>query len=305
MYAEDLTFDIDKENTNDDSESDGEEKIGAALCDSDIDEFESHLVNMNLNYQSEEYSDDDTAYAPRIIDKTNKPRNDENNSWESDEYSCILGVPKELVQTKLKAPSSCFMRNGELLMVKFADKKATGDKEIYVIDSKGTAGVVQVERFEKGGSKKYISKPSSIIDYNGNMGGVDLSDSSLHHAYIDRKSYRCFVRDIMESTGAGRKPLTEFTPPQRRANSLPNSLTPQQCVNSLTNSIIPRKRIKIQHFSSRNNYDECRKRYIQKVCVLCHSKQIRKLTAHFCRTCHDAPALCYPNCFDTYHSQMQ
>ncbi|CAF1041735.1 unnamed protein product [Rotaria magnacalcarata] len=286
MYAEDLTFDIDKENTNDDSESDGEEKIGAALCDSDIDEFESHLVNMNLNYQSEEYSDDDTAYAPRIIDKTNKPRNDENNSWESDEYSCILGVPKELVQTKLKAPSSCFMRNGELLMVKFADKKATGDKEIYVIDSKGTAGVVQVERFEKGGSKKYISKPSSIIDYNGNMGGVDLSDSSLHHAYIDRKSYRwfvklaihffsrllfnafvmyrtynskarfskfleCFVRDIMESTGAGRKPLTEFTPPQRRANSLPNSLTPQQCVNSLTNSIIPRKRIKIQHFSSK------------------------------------------------------
>ncbi|CAF1651010.1 unnamed protein product, partial [Rotaria magnacalcarata] len=213
-------------------------------------------------------------------------------------------VPKELVQTKLKAPSSCFMRNGELLMVEFADKKATGDKEIYVVDAKGTAGVVQVERFEKGGSKKYISKPSSIIDYNGNMGGVDLSDRSLHHASIDRKSYRCFVRDIMESTGAGRKPLTKSTPPQRRANSLPNSLTPQQCVNSLTNSIIPSKRMKIQHFSSRNNYDESRKRYIQKVCVLCHSKQIRKLTARFCRTCHDAPALCYPDCFDTYHSQM-
>ncbi|CAF2042077.1 unnamed protein product [Rotaria magnacalcarata] len=108
----------------------------------------------------------------------------------------------------------------------------------------------------------------------------------------------------MESTGAGRKPLTKSTPPQRRANSLPNSLTPQQCVNSLTNSIIPSKRMKIQHFSSRNNYDESRKRYIQKVCVLCHSKQIRKLTARFCRTCHDAPALCYPDCFDTYHSQM-
>ncbi len=42
------------------------------------------------------------------------------------------------------------MRNGDLLMVKFADKKATGDKEIYVTDSKGTASVVQVERFEKG-----------------------------------------------------------------------------------------------------------------------------------------------------------
>ena len=42
------------------------------------------------------------------------------------------------------------MRNGELLMVKFVDKKATGDKEIYVTDSKGTANIVQVERFEKG-----------------------------------------------------------------------------------------------------------------------------------------------------------
>ncbi len=42
------------------------------------------------------------------------------------------------------------MRNGDILMVKFADKKASGDKEIYVVDSKGTAGAVQIERFEKG-----------------------------------------------------------------------------------------------------------------------------------------------------------
>ena len=26
------------------------------------------------------------------------------------------------------------------------------------------------------------------------MGGVDLSDSSLHHASLDRKSYRWFVK---------------------------------------------------------------------------------------------------------------
>jgi len=35
-------------------------------------------------------------------------------------------------------------------MIKFVDKKASGDKEIYVVDSKGIAGIVQVERFEKG-----------------------------------------------------------------------------------------------------------------------------------------------------------
>ena len=61
-----------------------------------------------------------------------------------------IEVPKELVQANIKAPDSCFMRSGELLMVKFADKKATGDKEIYLVDSKGIATTANVKRFEKG-----------------------------------------------------------------------------------------------------------------------------------------------------------
>lgn len=67
-----------------------------------------------------------------------------------------------MVKTNLKAPSSCFMRNEEILMIKFVDKKATGDKEIYVVDSKGTAGVIQTERFEKGS----IIAPFSLINCN-------------------------------------------------------------------------------------------------------------------------------------------
>ncbi|CAF1132906.1 unnamed protein product [Rotaria magnacalcarata] len=158
------------------------------------------------------------------------------------------------------------------------------------------------------------------------MGGVDLSDSSLHHACIDRKSYRwfvklgihfltrllfnafvmhraynskarfskfvsCFVRDTMEATGVSRKPLNEITPPQKRALSLPNS-------------IIPHKFVKVQHFSSKTDYNESRQRHIQKRCVLCRSKQIRKQTIYFCRTCPDASAFCYPECFDAFHSQI-
>ncbi|CAF3952919.1 unnamed protein product [Rotaria sordida] len=177
------------------------------------------------------------------------------------------------------------MRNGELLMVKFADKKATGDKEIYVIDSKGTANIVQVERFEKGGVKKYILKPSSFVDYNRNMGGVDLSDSSLHHACMDRKSYRWFVklsihffarllfnafvmhrthdskarfsnflsyfvRETMESTGICRKPLAKTTPPQKRANSLPSN-------------IIPQKLVKVQHFSNNEVHKQAQELELQ------------------------------------------
>lgn len=50
----------------------------------------------------------------------------------------------------MKVHESTFMRSGELLVVKFQDKKASGDKEIYVIDSRGTAGTSPVERCEKG-----------------------------------------------------------------------------------------------------------------------------------------------------------
>lgn len=132
------------------------------------------------------------------------------NSSSKWKRNIFLGVPKELAQTKLTAPGSCFMRCQNLLIVKFVDKKATGDKEIYVIDSKGVASITQVDRYEKGnqtalmnteyiwscvgGVKRSVSKSCSIIDYNRHMGGVDLSDSSLHHTSIDRKSYRWFVK---------------------------------------------------------------------------------------------------------------
>jgi hypothetical protein len=123
-----------------------------------------------------------------------------------------IGISKELSGKKMKVHESTFMRSGELLAVKFQDKKASGEKEIYVIDSRGTAGTSSVERCEKGsnyyiifikiiqnllitgGVKINILKPNSIIDYNRNMGGVDLSDSALHHTFINRKTYRWFVK---------------------------------------------------------------------------------------------------------------
>ncbi len=65
-------------------------------------------------------------------------------------FAFYSGVPKELSTKKMKAPASAFMRSGELLLVKFQDKKASGEKEIFVIDSKGVAGTSSVERYEKG-----------------------------------------------------------------------------------------------------------------------------------------------------------
>ena len=112
----------------------------------------------------------------------------------------------------------------------------------------------------------------------------------------------------MESTGTGRKALVKYTPPQKRTKSLPNYATWSTVVQN-------------QHFSSRTpldlyslilsflflgktEFNENRGGHTQKRCVLCRSKNIRRQTIHFCRTCPDKPGLCYPECFDLYHTNL-
>ncbi len=93
-----------KENFFDDeSESEKEEKIMVALPDSDIDKMENQLININPNYESEEYrwwiefdkykstksklfcSDDNTISPPRAIDKMDKLMNNKTKNHESEE----------------------------------------------------------------------------------------------------------------------------------------------------------------------------------------------------------------------------
>lgn len=116
-----------------------------------------------------------------------------------------------------------------------------------------------------------------------------------------------FVQETMESTGIGRKSLKEITPPQKRVLTTYND-------NSM-------KIARVQHFSSKierfieggprngivldkTQYDENRQGHVQKRCVVCRSKKIRKQTIYFCRTCSNSPGFCYPDCFDEFHRNM-
>ncbi|CAM4839274.1 unnamed protein product [Rotaria magnacalcarata] len=225
----------------------------------------------------------------------------------------------------MKAPDSAFMRSGELLVVKFQDKKASGEKEIFLIDSKGSAGTSSVERYEKGGLKKSFLKPNSIIDYNKNMGGVDLSDSALHHTYIARKTYRWFVKlalhfftrllfnsyimykevqsnislddflmsyvcETMEETGTARKLVRDFSQkPKRSSSQLSLDRSPK---------VTPKV---IQHFASKTDVDSQSNRHKQKRCIFCHMNKVRKMTIYQCRTCDGQSGFCFPECFEKFH----
>lgn len=78
-----------------------------------------------------------------------------------------IGVPKELITKKMTAPDSAFMRNGDILLVKFQDKKASGEKEIFLIDSKGAAGASAVERYEKGNTIPFTNLIQDILIIGG------------------------------------------------------------------------------------------------------------------------------------------
>ncbi|CAF3655008.1 unnamed protein product [Rotaria socialis] len=64
---------------------------------------------------------------------------------------------------------------------------------------------------------------------------------------------------------------------------------------------LPHEMNKVMLNKSKTDYNENRQGHVQKRCVLCRSKQVRKQTIYFCRTCPDTPALCYPDCFDAFH----
>ncbi|CAF3743998.1 unnamed protein product [Rotaria socialis] len=67
---------------------------------------------------------------------------------------------------------------------------------------------------------------------------------------------------------------------------------------------LPHEMNKVMLNKSKTDYNENRQGHVQKRCVLCRSKQVRKQTIYFCRTCPDTPALCYPDCFDAFHSKI-
>lgn len=102
------------------------------------------------------------------------------------------GVPKELNETQLRPYQSCFIRNKDLLLVKFRDKR-----DVYVLTSKLTASFVEKSRHNKGQTSTQntiYKKPEHIEHYNQNMGAVDAVDQDLEPYNAARKSFSWFKK---------------------------------------------------------------------------------------------------------------
>ena len=99
------------------------------------------------------------------------------------------GPPKKLKDEKLIRHTSSFARKGNVLAVKYQDKK-----EVNVITTRYTAGLVEKSKKYFDNTRTFYFKPLHIDEYNNLMGSVDKADQLLEPYAFERKSLAWFKK---------------------------------------------------------------------------------------------------------------
>ena len=94
------------------------------------------------------------------------------------------GVPEGLRSFKMQATSTEFVRNGDVLLTKFVDKR-----EVYLLSTAHVAELEERSRRVRGGDEVRLMKPNVIQEYNATMDGTDEADAMQHSVVCVRKSY--------------------------------------------------------------------------------------------------------------------
>lgn len=92
-------------------------------------------------------------------------------------------VPKAIQKVKLKQVDCIFHRQDNILILKFHDKR-----KVSMISTLHEAKQKILDKVDKNGEP--ILKPTCVVDYCKNMGGVDLSDQIVQYSDILRKSLK-------------------------------------------------------------------------------------------------------------------
>ena len=111
--------------------------------------------------------------------------------------------PLELKNTSLQKGDASFYQHDSIVIVKYRAERdnARGQpKVLYVLSTSHRAAMKNTKRLDTDGN--VTQKPTSIIDYNHSMGGVDLVDHQLDSLDVLRKSYKwykkLFLRLVMQ-----------------------------------------------------------------------------------------------------------
>ena len=222
------------------------------------------------------------------------------------------GVPQVLKNEVVPVKSHAFARKSEVLIVKSVDRKSSGVKTIYVVDTAHKAGTDVRRRILRGGVADDVEKSFSVLSYNKGMGGVDSRDGSLHPYSFSRKSFKWFTKLSLHLCHVLLK--NSWIVYQKSGGSMDFLSYQERAVNCLVlntgngrragssggrpaSSDVPKQCHAPKRLSPRPNRPRPTKR-----CKVCFQEGLRKETVFVCPECPSAPGLCADPCFGKHHS---
>ena len=207
-----------------------------------------------------------------------------------------------------------YLTSNGISVVKWMDKK-----EVLIASNYFDPAVEgEVSRRDKDGSRKQISCPLAVVQYNKYRGGVDLSDQKIKYYTIDRKSKRNWVRIFFHFLGMSL--VNSFIYYKHLSNS---NISTVEYMSSISTALIgnycSRKRLgrplamsnqkKMRIEKSISDTENSEKPQLldhmpevistRRRCAYCSTKEKQKRTNVICTFC--GVGLCVKSCFSLYH----
>ncbi|KAM3936087.1 piggyBac transposable element-derived protein 4-like [Leptodactylus fuscus] len=211
------------------------------------------------------------------------------------------GFPQSLVNEKFKKGQSGGVRSGELLALKYKDKK-----DIFLLSSIHTDATTTVTEL---GSTTPKQKPVAVMDYNKYMAGVDLADQVLQPYQVSRKAYTWYKKVIVYLIQVAT--YNSFVLYKKAGHSDTFLDYQEKIIESLifTSTCPPHplqsedvKRLTERHFIALIPPTESR-RNPQRRCRVCGKRGMRRDTRYYCPDCPSHPGLCINECFKIFHTE--
>ena len=213
------------------------------------------------------------------------------------------GFPHNLLSKRLQKGEAAFMRNEEVLAMKWRDKK-----DVHMMTTIHNDNLVEFQR-----RRGPVVKPECVHDYNMYMGGVDLNDQMLQPYLSTRKSkfwykkvaFYLFHMAMYNSFVCYQKsPQNQPTTYLKYYEDIVDALIYQQgpAPGSIRSDCV--SRLHEQHLPYKIPPTESRRRR-QKKCRVCSSNGVRRDTSYHCPDCPSQPGLCIGDCFKIYHRSIR
>uniref|UniRef100_A0A6I8SZJ6 Uncharacterized protein n=1 Tax=Xenopus tropicalis TaxID=8364 RepID=A0A6I8SZJ6_XENTR len=213
------------------------------------------------------------------------------------------GLPRELLDKKLKRGEVHALRSNELLAIKYSDTKVV----LMLTTIHDETMIVQ----HRSGGRPSKTKPLCSKKYSKHMGGVDKSDQIQHYYNATQKTrtwYKKAAIYMIQMALYNSYVVYKAAVPGPRLSYynyllqlLPALLfgDVEEVPDMPGNDNVARMVGK--HFIAQIPPTP-NKRYAQRKCKVCRSKGVRRDVRYYCPKCPSKPALCFHPCFEVYHT---